>query len=290
MIAMNYILLAVGSVLSLLFVFMLIKGQKYNYMIDALEGDDFPLKTIYCAGLALQDIKVFRPFGKVASYLRENTKLVYSRKFSEFYTRIIWAQALSFGIMCCCVCFLLTALLPDMSGLLALMGIVMLILPGYYFVSHVGELVQKRRDACDEEFPNAIAKLALIVNSGVILHDSWEVVAHGNTGEFYDLMQKSCLEMQNGKSDIDAIYEFGIQSGSDTVKKFTSALIQSIERGGGELPSFLSNQSKELWQHRRQVMLQKGEKAVGALLMPIALMFLGVMLIVISAAMQSFSL
>ena len=37
-------------------------------------------------------------------------------------------------------------------------------------------------------------------------------------------------------------------------------------------------------------MLQKGEKAAGALLMPIALMFCGVMLIVIAAAMQSFSM
>lgn len=287
---MNYIFLIIGTVLTLLFVIMLLKGQKYNYMIDALEGDDFPLKSIYCAGLALQDVKLFQLSGKIASFLRDNTKLIYSRKFSEFYTRVIWAQALSFGMLCGGVCFLFSAILADLALLLGLLGFVMLILPGFYFVTHVKDLVQKRSDACDEEFPNAIAKLALIVNSGVILHDSWEVVAYGNSGVFYDLMQRSCLEMQNGKSDIDAIYEFGVQSGSDTVKKFTSALIQSIERGGGELPIFLSNQSKELWAHRRQVMLQKGEKAAGALLMPIALMFLGVMLIVISAALQSFSM
>ncbi len=287
---MSYVLLLCGTVFTLLLVVMLIKGQKYNYMIDALEGEDFPFKTIYCAGLAMQDFRIFRPSGKIATYLRDNTKLAYSRKFSEFYTRIIWAQALSLGLLCCGVCFLLSAILTDMAALLGLIGIVMLFLPGYYFVSHVGEMVAKRRVSCDEAFPNAIAKLALMINSGVILHDAWEVVALGNDGELYLLMQKACEEMANGKSDIDAIYEFGIQSGSETVKKFTSALIQSIERGGGELPSFLSNQSKELWQHRRQVMLQKGEKAAGALLMPIALMFLGVMLIVISAAMQSFSL
>lgn len=287
---MRYILLLFGTIFALLLTVMLIKGKKYNYMIHALEGDDFPFKAIYSAGLALQDFKMFKPSKKIASYLRDNTKLAYSRKFSEFYTRIIWAQALSLGLLCSSVCFLLSAIITDMAGLLGLIGAVMLILPGYYFVSHVGEIVQKRRDACEEEFPNAIAKLALMINSGVILHDAWEVVAQGNSGELYTLMQKACDEMSNGKSDVDAIYEFGIQSGSETVKKFTSALIQSIERGGGELPGFLSNQSKELWQHRRQVMLQKGEKAAGALLMPIVLMFFGVMLIVISAAMQSFSL
>ena len=96
--------------------------------------------------------------------------------------------------------------------------------------------------------------------------------------------------MENGKSDIDAIYEFGVLTNSDDIRKFTSALIQSIERGGGNLPMFLANQSSELWIRRKQIMLQKVETAASALLMPISLMLVGVMLIVISAAMQSFSL
>ena len=96
--------------------------------------------------------------------------------------------------------------------------------------------------------------------------------------------------MKNGMPEIDAIYNFGVEINSPDIKKFTSALIQSIERGGGDLPIFLAGQSAELWEHRRQTMLQKGEKAAGALLMPIALMFCGVMLIVIAAAMQSFSM
>jgi len=37
-------------------------------------------------------------------------------------------------------------------------------------------------------------------------------------------------------------------------------------------------------------LLQKGEKAAGALLAPIGLMFAGVMLIVVSAAIQSFGI
>ena len=128
---------------------------------------------------------------------------------------------------------------------------------------------------------------SLIVNSGVILHDAWEIVARGNKGTFSDLMLRSCEAMRTGRSDVDAIYEFGYLTDSEEIKKFTSALIQSVERGGGELPSFLSNQSKELWNHHRQYMLQQGEKAAGALLMPIALMFVGVMCIVLVAALQS---
>lgn len=287
---MSLFLLILGTVCTIVFILFLIKGQKYDYMLDALEGDDYPLKTVYSAGLAMQDVGLFRLSGKLSDKLTDDTKLIYGRKYSEFYAQIIWAQALSFGLLCCSVCFVLAGILPDMAGLLGLIGIVMTVLPGYVFISEAHEKVQKRQGGCEGEFPNAISKMALIVNSGVILHDAWEIVAYGNTGELYDLMQLACEEMANGKSDIDAIYEFGVRTNSDEIKKFTSALIQSIERGGGALPEFLSNQSKELWAHKRQVMLQKGESAASALLMPIAMMFVGVMLIVIVAALQSFSM
>ena len=105
---------------------------------------------------------------------------------------------------------------------------------------------------------------------------------------FYDLMKVSCDDMNNGVSPMEAFRRFGEKTNSDNVKKFTSALIQSMERGGGDLPQFLVMQSSELWAARRQELLQKGEKAAGALLMPIALMFAGIMLIVIAAAVQSF--
>lgn len=284
---MNLICVIIGTALSVIFILLLLKGKKYSYMTDALRGDDFPLADVYCAGLALQEIPLFMPKGKLGEYLREKTKLVYTYRYSEFYTRIIWAQALSMGLLFSAVCFLLAGLLAGLELIMGLLGVVMLVLPGYVFISNVGDKVKNRREACEMEFPNAISKLALIVNSGVILHDAWVIVSNGNNGEFYDMMKKSCQEMANGKSDIDAIYEFGVATNSDEVKKFTSTLIQSMERGGGELPALLTNQSSELWAHKRQLMLQKGEQAASALLMPIALMFLGVMLIVIVAAMQS---
>lgn len=290
MIHMGFLSLTIGSVLTLLFIVSLLRGQKYNYMLDALEPGDFPLKSVYGAGFALQDGKLFALRGKLGDYLRERAKLIYGRKFREFYARAIWAQALSLSLLFAAVCFVLAGILTDMAALLSLLGGVMLVFPGYYFVKHAGDQVNKRQDACEMAFPNAISKMALIVNSGVILHEAWEIVAYGGTGVFYELMQKACEAMKNGASDVDAIYEFGVETNSQEIKKFTSALIQSIERGGGELPGFLATQSKELWAHHRQVLLQKGEKAAGALLMPIALMFVGVVLIVMAAAMQSFAM
>lgn len=288
---MGYVFLVLGTILTLVFIVFLLKGAKYEYMLESLSGDDFPLKTIYVAGLAMQDVKLFRLRGAIGNKIRKDTALVYSKQYSEFYARIIWAQILSFVLLALAIFLVLAGCFSDsMSGFYSLVGVVVAAIFGYYFFIHTGEKVQTRQSECEREFPNAISKLALIVNSGVILHDAWGIVADGNDGVFYDLMKESCIQMENGKSDIDAIYEFGVLTNSDDIRKFTSALIQSIERGGGNLPMFLANQSSELWIRRKQIMLQKGETAASALLMPISLMLVGVMLIVISAAMQSFSL
>lgn len=287
---MNFIFLTIGTVLIAFFIFLLIKGEKYDYMLETLSGDAFPFDTIYTAGLALQDFKFGKLRGKIGDRLRLDTTLFYSKQYSEFYSRVIWAQALSFTIVIMGVFFILAAIIESMSTILALVGLFFGCFTCYYFLNYTKDKVSKRQNECDDEFPNAISKLALIVNSGMILRDAWEIVSEGKDGQFYDLMKESCIDMRNGKSDVDAIYDFGVLTNSDDIKKFTSALIQSIERGGGDLPQFLVNQSSELWERKRQIMLQKGEKAAGALLMPIALMFLGVMMIVISAAMQSFSL
>lgn len=287
---MNMTFLILGTVILILFLIFLFKGKKYTYMLETLSGDDFPLKSIYCAGLSLQEIKLFKPKGDLGSMLRKKAKLIYTPKYAEYYVTIIWAQSLSMGMLMCGICFTLAAIVKDMTLLLGVLGVVMIIMPGYIFINNLSDKVIQRQEACEKAFPDAISKLALIVNSGVILREAWEIVANGNDGELYKMMQKSCVDMQNGVSEIDAIVNFGYLTNSDDIKKFTSALAQSIERGGGELPSFLRNQSKELWAHKRQVMLQKGEKAAGALLMPIGLMFAGVMLIVIAAAVQSFSL
>lgn len=281
----------IGTILSVFFLIMLHKGSKYEYMVETLSGDDFPMKTIYIVGLVVQDTKIGRLKGKLGDQLRKNATLLYTRQYSEYYARIMWAQIISFVLLFLSFFFVLAGFFTGtVSNFFALVGICMAVISACFFATYAKNKVKSRQNECESEFPNAISKLALLVNSGVILHEAWKVVAYGKDGIFYDLMKQSCEKMQNGQSDIEAIYEFGMTTNSDDIKKFTSALIQSIERGGAELPRFLENQSGELWFRYRQVMLQKGEQAAGALLMPISLMFFGVILIVISAAMQSLSL
>lgn len=288
---MSIVVLALGTVFSLIFLILLFMGGKYDYMIEPLDSNIYPLKFFYSAGFALQNTKLFRLRGKLGERLRSTASLYYGKKFGEFYARAIWAQVLSYILVCLALFFLAAGLFSgDMCVFLALSGVVLAVLAAYYFMTYLENKLKERQSACESELPSAISKLALLVNSGATMHKAWKMVAFGKEGVIYDLMRKSCEAMDNGRSEIDALYDFSVLSNSPDVKKFTSALIQSVERGGGELPIFLANQSGELWGQHRQKLLQKGEQAASALLMPIAMMFFGVMLIVIASAVQSFSM
>lgn len=287
----SMIVLGIGTGLSIVFLVLLFAGGKYDYMIEPLDSDAFPMKFLYSTGFVLQGTRLLRLRGKLGARLRDSATLCYGKKFGEFYARAIWAQTLSFVWACLALMLLIAGLFSgDNCAFFAVFGVVLAIAAAYYFLTYAEGKLKKRKEECESELPNAISKLALLVNSGVTLHEAWKMVAFGKEGTLYDLMRRSCEAMDNGRAEIDALYDFGVSSNSPNVKKFTSALIQSIERGGGELPIFLANQSGELWGQNRQRLLQKGEQAASALLMPIALMFAGIMLIVIIAALQSFSI
>ena len=102
-------------------------------------------------------------------------------------------------------------------------------------------------------------------------------------------MQRACSEMDNGTPEIEAIHRFGILSDSNDIKKFTSAMIQNLERGSTDLANYLLSQTSELWAHKRQLALQRGEVAAGKLIIPLGISFGGIIMIIVAAAMQSLS-
>ena len=78
---MSIVILALGTVFSIIFLVFLFKGGKYDYMIGPLDSDVFPLKFLYSVGFAIQDIKIFRLRGKLGGQLRNAAALFYG-KFS----------------------------------------------------------------------------------------------------------------------------------------------------------------------------------------------------------------
>lgn len=286
----KFLFLAFSTVFTITFIVNLIKGKKYQELVTNLDSSEFFLKDLYVVGFSLNDTKLFKLRGKIGKTLRKQAKLLWDNIYFEYYANLAWAQFLSLSILVLALGLSLCAFLNIQAAIVIFFIVLIFVFAIYYLsIAKMKETVSKRRDACVEEFPNMVSKLSLLINSGMVLHEAWNVVANGKDGELYTLMKKACELMENGESDVEAIHKFGILSDSPEIKKFTSAMIQGVEKGNSELSDFLISQSTELWEHKRQIVLQKGEIAAGKLIIPLGFMFAGIIMIIVAAAMQSMS-
>lgn len=280
---MQIVYLAIGTVLSLLLVLKILSGGKYNVMVEGLDDGEYPLKSLYVVGFSWGEMKLFALKGKIREKLVGQAKLLYDPRYAEYYASVLWSAMITFIHLSLAVGFILAGAMN--SGFMLVFGIACAGLFGFYFANRMNDLLNDRKTACTAELPEIVSTMALLVNAGMMLRDAWRRIADSKEGVIYKLMQDACVKMENGYSEVAAISEFGRLCNSPEIRKFTSALTQSMERGGGELSDFLMRYSSEMWGLKKQVMLQAGEKAASALLGPTALIFIGIILVVLGGAL-----
>jgi len=278
-------LLIISTILTVLFAVFAIMGKKYESYIESLDDEEYPLKELYVAGFVLSNIKLFSLKRKLKEDLVSHAKLLYVPRFAEFYANLAWAQALTFVHLFLCISFWFAAMMDSGSLFIFVIGLAFSFYVGYYWLSKIKNDLVKRQAACEDELPEIVSSLALLINSGMTLSDAWSTVAYSKESTAGKLMQEACIEMKNGVSAQEAIYRFGVVTNSSEMKKFTSSLAQGMQKGSDEISQFLMAQASEQWAFKKQRMLQKGEVAASKMLIPIVLIFVGVLVIIISTAL-----
>ena len=277
------ILLTAGSVMSVLFLAFVLAGRPYSAAVEALDETKFPLRELYVVGLVWQKTPFLRLRGKLAERLQGEARLIYGDRYATYYARMIWAQAITFAQLMITMLLLIAPFVKTGSQALALsgIGVVLALALASNALKGFQEQLDKRRKTCEDELPDVVTTLALLINSGMVIREAWATTAASAEGEIYRLMGRALEQMDNGASAVDAIYDFGNYSDSTEVRKFVSSIIQGVEKGGADLSNILIKQSSEQWEHKRQVMLQRGETAASKLLLPIGMMFAGLLVVVI---------
>lgn len=281
---MRIIILLIGTALAVLFMIQDIRGSEAAYLYSNLDAGKFPASGLYVVGYAWSNKGPLRLKGKIAEYLKSQTILLYEPQYAEYYAMVVWTQVISFVHLFLALSFIIAGLIYGMAGFWLIVGLVLAFITAGFFLTQLKQVVSDRTANCEAILPEVVSTIAILVNSGMVLKDAWKTVADNGEGDFYELMRTASEDMNNGYSDTDAIFKFGRASNSGEIKKFVSALLQSMEKGGAELSAFLAGQSSELWKTKRQHLLQEGEKAATKLLAPIVLIFFGVMIIVITSA------
>lgn len=281
---MRYLLLLIGSALSVLFLAQMSRGKRFDDLLETLDGMEYPLCALYTVGFAWSALGPISFRGKTAARLKQEAGLLYETKYADYYSNVVWAQSVTLIHLFLALTFLCAGLLYGICGFVLAVGLFLTVFAGVYSLTRMKNQVSTRREACESQLAEVVSTMAVLLNSGMVLRDVWNLVSDSGAGEIHELMRTVTQNMNNGMTESDAIYHFGRLSGSSEIKKFTSALLQSMEKGGAELVGFMQQQSTELWNIKRQRMLQGGERAATKLLLPTLLIFAGVIVIVLTAA------
>lgn len=151
------------------------------------------------------------------------------------------------------------------------------------------ESIEKRRRSIQMEFPEFVNKLTLLVNAGMTISKAWEKIINENKKEhiLYDEMRYSLMEIKAGKPEAVAYEEFARRCRVKEVTKFVSVIVMNLKRGGSEVVPVLKAQGNECWEMRKNAARQLGEEASTKILIPLMIMFMGIVLIVSTPAVLS---
>ena len=282
------IIILITVAVASLFLFLLKASKDYDEMISPLDSKEFVLKDIYGIGFKIMEYLKFDFKNDSAKDLREKIKVLHGDKYAEFYLRVYYAQRISISVFVFVISMLIACLASGSDGLILIfLGFVVSGAIYYYFSTLAESKLKKQSLLYVSDFPDAISTLALLMNSGMTLRDSWTQVAYSNDKPLYLQMQKVSEDMKNGKSEADALFDFSIRCATPEIKKFTGFIIQGAQKGNSNLAVLLKNQSNELWEIKRQSVLQQGQLAASKLLIPIVVMFIGILIMVMGPIMTN---
>ncbi len=273
------VIMAVGTLLVVGWLVFFLKGAQYQSMFSVLSEKEFPLKDIYGTGYAFLNFLGYRYKSKGDRKLRQELNVLYGEKYAEYYLHVTHAQQMTFTMTLFVLSFIFYGLAQDL--MIMLVFFMFSGLAYYYYGTLASKRIQARSDELLRDFADVVSKLALLTNAGMILREAWEKVAFGGEGVFYEEMRIAVEEIRNGVAEIDAIYNFGRRCVIPEVKKFTSTIIQGMTKGSRDLTLALQEQSHEVWQLKKQLVRREGERASAKLLIPISIMFIGVLILVI---------
>lgn len=272
-------IIGLGAVSLIVWFVFYLMGLKHNAMFDVLEEKEYPFKEIYGLGYAVLELFKYQYKSKGDRKLRQQLDVLYGSKYCEYYLRVIHSQQLTLALTVFVLAFAFYGLTSEV--LACLVGLMFAALAYCYFGTVTAKKILKRSEELLHDFSEVVSKLALLTNAGMILREAWQEVAFGGKGVIYTEMQTAVNDMNNGVSDVDAIYNFGTRCIIPEIKKFTSTIIQGMTKGNSELTSMLQEQSKEVWQLKKQLVRREGEKAASKLLIPICIMFVGILIMIL---------
>lgn len=161
---------------------------------------------------------------------------------------------------------------------------------GYVPYDNVSQVVTKRQNELELQFPQVMSKLALLTISGLEVSQAWRLAAQSGEGTLYEEMNRVLVELDNNVPPVEAYAKFITRCDNAYTTKLATAIIQNISKGNSQIAVLFRRLNDESWLEHKHNARRMGEKIQSKLFIPTMLMFLGIIILVIVPVMSGFNL
>jgi tight adherence protein C len=155
----------------------------------------------------------------------------------------------------------------------------------YIYDKDLQDKLKKKYESIRADFPDMVSKLVLLVNAGMTLNRAWEkICGEKKKSPLYQELRTTYIQIQGGKSEGEAYEEFARRCRVREITKFVTLVIQNLKKGNDDMVPLLRLQAEECWDLRKMRAKQLGEEASAKLLIPMMIMFVGILIIVVLPA------
>ena len=280
------IMVGLGSVLVLFWTLLFLKYRNaFDEVLNAIDSELFLLPELFFIGFGVIDLLKINIKTERGRKKEKVIAEIYGAKYAEFYHYCIVGGQITYALTIAPLGFFIGAMMQDavFAMLVIAAGIALVV----YLDMDINMKVEQKRDEILSDFPEVLSKLTLLVNAGMVVREAWTKVAYTNDRPLYKEMQITGEEMGNGVSELDAFYNFSQRCAIKEIKKFSSVLTQNIQKGSAELAMNLRYMSEESWEEKKHRAKRKGEVAGTKLMIPVMIMFVGVLLIIVVPIMAN---
>lgn len=261
------------------------KLQKENENIKY--GKVSILDVIPLMGYTVQSIKVFKldANSKLFRNIIDKYKQIENDKYAIQDTRYLLAYMISYislGVVLALV-FLAIIVGSGMESeklMISLVVFIALFYLGYQKYNNIKENVLSRAESIEIDFPKVMSKLALLSGAGMSVDNAWKLTAYSGEGVLYDEMQSVVINLEQNVPPHEAYGQFMINCNNKYTTKLAMSILQNTSKGNDRIITLFQNMNDESWFEKRQNAKQIGEKAGSKLMLPMVMMFVGIMLLV----------
>ena len=261
--------------------------KKYKDIIAVTGKKEFVLQYIFFVGIELNRMLGIS-FNKDRSVRKINElAIIYGTKDAKKHL-ILLRGGESTYILSSLIAGLLVSVLGNnpeyvlLGPMLAAVGIVLI--ERYYKLQ-----ILTKKEELIMQFPTMVSKLTLLLGSGMVLRDAWKLTASKGTGVLYDEMKKTVDEMNNGVFELLAYKHFADRCQIKEIRRFSANICQNVQKGSAELVNYLEDMAVDVWKLKQEEVKKKGVRAGELILLPSALIFIGILIMIMAPVLAGFS-